>query len=217
MTTKLLLVRHGESEWNRLGRYAGQHDVPLSEQGKQQARRLAERLKSEPLAAIYTSPLQRARDTANAIAERRRVPVTVEPRLAEIHHGLWESLTAIEVEARFPAEYAQWHTEPHRVVMPQGESLADLAQRTGQVVSEVLARYPSGKIVLCSHDAVLRVLLLTSLGLSLEHFWKWHFANASLSVLEACNDNRSLTLRLAALNATGHLEGVHSEVSLQAL
>jgi alpha-ribazole phosphatase len=217
MTTELLLVRHGESEWNRQSRYAGQRDVPLSDRGKQQARRLADRLESEPLAAIYASPLQRARDTAIAIAERQRVPVTLEPRLAEIHHGLWEGLKANEVQARFPAVYTQWRTEPHRVVMPQGESLAELAARAGQVLTEVLAAYPSGKIALCSHDAVLRVLLLTSLGLSLEYFWKWHFANASLTVLESYDDCGSSAFRLAGLNATAHLDGVHSEASLQAL
>ncbi len=217
MTIELLLIRHGESEWNRLGRYAGQRDVPLSDRGKLQAQRLAERLESEPLAAIYTSPLRRARDTARAIAERQRVPVTAEPRLAEIHHGLWEGLTTIQVGAQFPIAYAQWRTEPHRVVMPQGESLADVARRAGQVLTEVLARHGTGKIVLCSHDAVLRVLLLTALGLSLDHFWKWHFANASLTVLETRDDDRASPFHLAGLNATAHLEGIDSEASLQAL
>ncbi len=217
MTTELLLVRHGESEWNRLGRYAGQRDVPLSDRGKQQAQRLAERLASEPLAAIYTSPLQRARDTASAIAERQCVPITLEHRLAEIHHGLWEGLTAAQVGTQFPVEYALWRTQPHRAVMPQGESLVDVAQRAGQALTEVLRRYPSGKIVLCSHDAVLRVVLLAALGLTLEHFWKWHFANASLTVLTADENGGALACRLAGLNATAHLEGVHSEMSLQAL
>lgn len=217
MTTKLLLVRHGESEWNRLGRYAGQRDVPLSDRGKLQAQRLAERLEGEALAAIYTSPLRRARDTARAIAEHQRVPVTAERRLAEIHHGLWEGLTAEQVGARFPTAYAQWRAEPHRVVMPQGESLTDLSRRAEQVLTEVLARHSTGKILLCSHDAVLRVLVLTSLGLSLEHFWEWHFSNASLTVLETRDGDHCLPCRLAGMNATEHLEGIHSEASLQAL
>jgi broad specificity phosphatase PhoE len=191
--------------------------VPLSDRGRLQARRLAERLEKERLAAIYTSPLQRARDTAHAIAERQRLPVTIEPRLAEIHHGLWQGLTALDVGARFPAEYAQWLTEPHQVVMPEGESLADVARRARQVLTEVLARHRAGKVVLCSHDAVLRVLLLTSLGLTLEHFWKWDLSNASLTVLEAYDNGGCLACRLMQLNETAHLGGIHSEALLQAL
>lgn len=217
MTTQLFLVRHGESEWNQLSRYAGQRDVPLSALGKQQALRLAGHLDAEVITAIYSGPLQRARDTAAAIGERKHLPVVLEPRLVEINHGLWEGLTMLQVGPRFPIEYVRWRTQPHRAKMPQGESLADVARRAKQVLADILAKHPEGKIILCSHDALLRVLLLTSLGLTLEHFWKWRFANASLSVLEAYPDGDSVAFCLTRLNETIHLKGVHSQDALQAL
>ncbi len=217
MTVRLLLVRHGESEWNRASRYAGQRDVPLSELGQAQAVRLAERLHDEPLDAICTSPLRRAHDTAAAIASRKRMPVMIEPRLMEINHGLWEGLGAQEVERRFPGQYALWRMEPQRAIMPEGESLAALARRAAEALSDLLSAFPRGKIAICSHDAVLRVLLLQALGLPLEHFWKWEFANASLSIVDACGANAPSAVRLAQLNETAHLAGMRSEMALQAL
>lgn len=217
MTTQLLLVRHAESEWNRLCRYAGQRDVWLSDRGKMQARRLADRLEHEQLTAIYASPLRRARETADAVAARHRLEVKLDARLTEIHHGLWQGLTSDEVRTQYPSEYADWQTQPHRVVMPQGESLADVAQRAGDFITDELATHPSGKILLCSHDAVLRVILLRSLGLGLEHFWKWDFCNASLTILQADDGNHARAFRIEQLNETMHLQGVESEPLLQAL
>ncbi len=217
MTATLLLVRHAESEWNRLARYAGQRDVPLSDRGKRQAQCVAERLQRERLCAIYSSPLQRARETAEAIASRHRLKVTVDPRLSEIDHGLWQDLTVAQVQAQFPEEYALWHTAPHQLVMPQGECLSDVARRACVAEAEIVAKHSDGQVVICSHDAVLRVMLLDSLGLGLEHFGKWRIANASISILQADAQGDSCAFRLVRLNETAHLEGIESELTLQAL
>src|SRR5690349_17933268 len=100
---RLILVRHGESEWNRTGRYQGQEDAPLSELGLRQADALANRLKNESLDAIYTSPLQRALRTAEAIARfHPQVPFREDKALYEIHHGVWQGLLASEVRERYP-------------------------------------------------------------------------------------------------------------------
>lgn len=217
VTTRIFLIRHGESEWNQSHRYTGQRDVPLSELGKEQANRLAERLKDEGLSAIYASPLRRAYDTARAIGSAARLPVILETGLVEINHGLWEGLTTRQVSERFPVEYCQWRTQPHTVVMPQGESLADVAKRAETVLHRILVEQRGGKVAISSHDAVLRVLLLAALGLGLEHFWKWDFENASLSVIEARGDGDTPSFHLARLNDTAHLSGVYSEYALQAL
>jgi broad specificity phosphatase PhoE len=217
MTTEVMLVRHGESEWNQSHRYTGQQDVPLSDLGKEQAFRLAERLKDDGLTAIYASPLRRARDTARAIGALAHVPITLEPGLAEINHGAWEGLTAVQVSEKFPAEYHQWRVQPHAVVMPAGESLDDVGKRAAAVWYSALLEQRGGKIVICSHDAVLRVLLLTALGLTLDHFWKWSFENASLSVLHVRGDTGAEIGHLVRLNDTAHLSGVYSEYALQAL
>jgi alpha-ribazole phosphatase len=217
MTTEVFLIRHGESEWNQSHRYTGQQDVALSELGREQAFRLAKRLKDDGITAIYSSPLRRARDTAEAISRLARVPITLEPGLAEIHHGEWEGLTAHQVSERFPSEYVRWRTQPHAVLMPAGESLDDVGKRAMVVWGRVLLKPRGGKIVICSHDAVLRVLLLAALGLTLDHFWKWSFENASLSVIQVRGDLSAQTCHLMRLNDTAHLAGVYSEYALQAL
>ena len=217
MRTRVFLVRHGESEWNQSRRYAGQQDVPLSELGREQAYRLAERLKGEGLSAIYASPLRRARDTAEAIKRLADVPIILEPGLAEISHGLWEGLTTPQVEERFPGEYRQWRSEPHTVVMPQGESLDDVSNRAEVVLTRALQEQQGGKVLLCTHDAVLRVLLIKMLGLTLDHFWKWTFENASLSEIEVRGEVGAESAHLVRLNDTAHLVGIQSEHALQAL
>ena len=214
MKTRIYLVRHVESEWNNSGRYTGQQDVPLSELGRQQAELIAGRLEQEPLTEVYASPLARASATAEAIARRKGLRVCIEPGLAEIHHGAWEGLTAQEVATHFPLEHAEWQTAPHRVSMPQGESLDDVARRAAAVLRHVVEKHKGETIALCSHDAVLRVLILIALGLAFEHFWAWSLENASLSLLESKGDQR---FRLALLNDTTHLLKNRSEYDKQAL
>jgi broad specificity phosphatase PhoE len=214
---ELFLVRHGESVWNRSRRYAGQQDVALSDLGRQQAFRIAGRLAGESLAAIYASPLRRARETAEIIARHSRQTVIVEPGLAEIDHGLWEGLTTQQVIREFPSHYDRWRSQPHTMVMPQGESLDDLALRALASLQRILAGYPGRNVAICAHDAVLRVLLLGTLGLGLEHFWKWSFENASLTVIQVHKMTDRDGFRLLRLNDTSHLDGVHSEYAAQAL
>ncbi len=216
LTTQIYLIRHGESEWNRLSRYTGQRDVSLSDLGKEQAQRVAERLKDARLSTIYASPLRRARDTARVIGRLTQAPVILEAGLREIHHGLWEGLTPEQVSERFPEEYALWRTRPHRVKMPHGESLAEVASRAEAVWRRVAVEQSGGNIAICSHDAVLRVILLAALGLTLERFWKWDFENASISVIQA-RDRGSADFRLVRLNDTSHLAGIFSDYALQAL
>lgn len=216
-TAKLFLVRHGESEWNRSSRYAGQQDIPLSELGVRQAERVATRLLDVQLTAIYSSPLERARETAAVIHRVTGRPMIVEPNLAEIDHGLWEGLTTSEVRRNFASDYVRWRSQPHTVKMPRGESLADVAERAQMVLRRLTTEQHNGRVAICSHDAVLRVLVLKCLGLPLEHFWKWSFQNASVSVLEASDECSGAPFRLACLNDIAHLGGACSEQTVQAL
>ena len=217
LSIQLYLIRHGESEWNRLSRYTGKQDIPLSELGREQANRLAERLAAEKLPAIYASPLQRARETANIIGRLTRTRVVIEPGLAEIDHGRWEGLTTPQVIQEFPADHARWRAQPHTVVMPQGESLGDVMRRADASLNRILAEQDRGKIAICSHDAVIRVLLLKTLGLSFEHFWEWSLENASLNIVEQSRDGGHPSWREVRLNDTAHLEGIYSDCALQAL
>jgi alpha-ribazole phosphatase len=217
MTIEFLLVRHGESEWNKSSRYTGQQDVPLSALGKQQARQLALRLADEHLAAVYASPLRRARETAEIIARQRGWPVRIDQGLAEIHHGLWEGMTTRQVMQEYPSMMDRWRSQPHTVVMPQGESLKDVALRVDGALERIIIAVLKGKVMICSHDAVLRVLVSRCLGMGLKDFWKWDFENASLTILHGQENMGRYSFRLDALNDTAHLGSLASVHALQAL
>jgi phosphoserine phosphatase len=211
---KIYLIRHGESEWNRTSRFTGRQDVRLSALGQEQARRVARRLEKVSLTAIYTSPLQRARETANAIGKLKRLPVQLCDGLAEIHHGLWEGLTVEQVTEQFPKELENWRRTPHAVKMPAGESIGQAAERAGAALNELVRAHDQGALVICSHEVILQVIVLQALDLPLEHYGKWCFENAALSLLE--REARG-SFRLAFLNDTSHLEGVRSDHARQAL
>ncbi len=211
--TKLLLVRHAESTWNQTGRYQGRIDTELSDQGQKQASLLAERLISMPLAAIYASPLRRALHTAITIGVAQNMDIRVEPDLTEIDHGAWNGLLKDEVEKRFGPQLQQWLVAPSKVQMPGGESLVDVSQRAKAVLSRILADHPGGTVVLCSHDAVLKVLIADLIGIHLDRFWAFGICNASISIVE-CNQGFA---RLICLNDACHLGSYRTETDEQAL
>lgn len=211
---KLYLVRHGESAWNVQQLYTGQTDVPLSEVGALQAERVSAKLGALSFAALYASPLKRARDTAHLLSDLLEMPLHLDPRLAEIHHGAWEGSPAAVVQEQYADEYLAWRTQPHRVKMPDGESLDDVAERVQSFLQEILAKHSGGNVLIVSHDAVLRVIVLQVLMMGLEYFWRWRFDNASVSVVERLNDGH---FRLALLNDVHHLEGVHTNCDTHAL
>jgi phosphoserine phosphatase len=211
VTGRIFLIRHGESEWNAARRYTGLQDVPLNSLGRQQAICLADRLEHEPIAAIYSSPLRRAHQTAAALADRKGLPVNLDDRLREICHGAWEGLTPTQVENQFAEEYERWRSLPERALMPQGESLRDLLARVQAFRRDYEPH--DGAVAIYSHDAVLRVLTLSMLGLGLEHFWKFSFENGSITKMDA----RDSGFYLTTLNETAHLNGARSDLELQAL
>lgn len=211
---KLYLVRHGESAWNQRRVYTGQQDVPLSELGARQAAQLARHLTETPFAEIYASPLKRAYDTALALARLQGKDVTPDARLAEIHHGAWEGNSTSEVRAQFAQEYLAWRTQPHTVQMPEGESLEDVALRVQSFLQDVFAAHTDGNVLIATHDAVLRVIVLQTMLMGLEYFWRWRFDNASLTIIERVPDSH---FRLALLNDTHHLENARSNSEHHAL
>lgn len=211
---KLYLIRHGESAWNVKHLYTGQQDVPLSELGELQAGRVAEKWGAMEFEALYASPLKRAYATARPLALAKKMPLRVDERLAEIHHGAWEGSPAAVIREQYAEEYLAWRTEPHRMKMPDGESLDDVAQRVGTFLSDLYAEHADGNILIVTHDAVLRVIILQTLHLGLEHFWRWRFDNASVSMVERVGDGN---FRLALLNAVHHLDGVYVNCEAQAM
>lgn len=211
--TTLLLIRHGESTWNQAGRYQGWIDTELSDLGRKQAQLLAQRLSPFPLDAVYSSPLRRALDVARAIGDAQKKPVKVEEDLMEINHGDWNGLLKGEVAERYGPILETWRTCPSQALMPDGESLRDVSRRADAVMAGILADYPQGTVAICTHDAVMRVMITASLGLSFDHIWSIGLENASISALQVEEGQH----RLICLNDTCHLGRYRSAMAEQAL
>jgi broad specificity phosphatase PhoE len=143
--TTLLLARHGETDWNREGRWQGWADPPLNETGRAQARELADQLRATPFDAVYSSDLKRARETAEILAAPHRVPVVVDPGLREIDVGSWSGLTREEIRERFP--------DGNR---PDGESHDDHAARTREAVTRIARDHPGERILVVGHGGTIR-------------------------------------------------------------
>jgi len=199
--TEIILVRHGETDWNVAEVFRGRVDVALNATGIRQAELLAEYLSHMELAAVYSSPLQRALRTAEVIAERNRLEVAVAPGLIDIDYGEWQGLSHEEVKARYQELYASWVDHPERVRMPAGESLDEVRQRALAVVEEVLLRH-SGSIVLVSHRVVNKVLICALLELDNSHFWN---IKQDVSGITTFNYEKG-QLVLTRHNDTSHLE-----------
>lgn len=179
MGSTLFLVRHAETEWNRAGRYQGQSDPPLSAYGEMQAKHLASSMASIHVSAVLTSPLQRARKTAVALAERTGLAAVSDDRLMELAYGQWEGLTQAEVKSRWPELLRLWKRAPDQIRFPGGETLHDLRCRVQSFLSEV-ARQP-GPVLAVTHEAVIRIAILEVRGEPLSEYRRVHVANASVT------------------------------------
>ena len=181
---RLFAVRHGETDSSRERRFAGSRDIALSPAGRVQCEAVAKALVASPVAAVYTSPLERARISAEVIAKPHRLTAVVEPAFREMSFGQWEGLTQSEVAARFPAEMAAWRATPHLVVPPGGEPLTDVAARVADGLRELIATHAGDTVILVSHAIVTRLLVLAALGLGPERLWSVDASPAGITELE---------------------------------
>ena len=164
MTTRLYLIRHGATELSLEDRFAGNTDVDLSEIGRWQAQRLAERLADDQLAAIYCSPMRRTMETASIVARPHRLELVCHDALREIHHGRWETLRRAEVEAQYPEEYAAWQEDPFTFAPQGGESGLSVMARALPVVGEIVRQHSGQNVAVVSHKATIRLLISSLLG-----------------------------------------------------
>jgi len=163
-TTRILLVRHGATTLAVEDRFAGSSDVPLADEGREQAARLARRLAAEPVAAVYTSPLQRAMETASILGQPHDLVPTPVDGLREIAHGHWEGLSRSEVEERFAEEYAAWEADPLTCAPAGGETGISVMARALPVVHEIVGRHAGARVIVVSHKATIRLLVSSFLG-----------------------------------------------------
>jgi len=164
MATRIFLVRHGATVLTVEDRFAGATDVELSDEGREQARRLAVRLSRERIAAIYASPLARTVETATILAQPHRLDVQIRDGLREISHGRWEQMTRREVEQQFPEEAAAWEKDPYTFAPVGGESGLTVTARALPVLMDIVRAHSSGNVLVVSHKATIRLLLSSILG-----------------------------------------------------
>jgi len=200
---RLILIRHGQTTWSVEQRYQGKTDIPLDETGQRQAEALAQRFAGQRVDAIYSSDLQRAHQTAAAIAQATGVPVIPDQRLRETSFGLWEGLTYPEIQERWPQELAAWQDNPLVSLPPQGENLTQLTQRVAGAVRDVEQKHSRQVVVIVSHGGVVRAIICHALSLPSQVFWRIEVGAASVSELHFYGD----TTTIALLNDRHHLNG----------
>jgi broad specificity phosphatase PhoE len=205
--TTLFLVRHGQTGWNKEGIFRGTKDVPLDAVGKEEALSVGKRLKEEGITAVFSSPLSRAKETAEAIARFHKIEVQLLAGLIDLNFGEWEGQSLEAVKKRYPDLYQQWLQAPHEVIFPGGEGLDVVRSRVMGAVEGIIERHPQEVVVLVSHRVVLKVLICALLVLDNSHFWNIGQDTAAIN----CFQHRDGTWTCNFLNDTCHLKEVKEE------
>jgi phosphoserine phosphatase len=216
---RLLLVRHGETDWNRDGRFQGQIDIPLNENGHRQAAQAGEFLKAVKIDAAVTSSMLRPKETAEGILKHHpNVALETTEQLWEISHGEWEGKFEAEIEAGYPGLLAQWQSQPETVQMPGGENLDDVWRRAKKGWGSIVAAYSETAhetanetdkpptVMVVAHDAINKAILCQVFGLGPKNFWQFKQGNGAVSVIDYPGGPDSAPV-LSAANITMHLSG----------
>ena len=205
--TRILLIRHGETAWNRATRIQGHTDVPLRTLGLAQAERIAEALAEEPLAAIYSSDLSRARQTAEAVARTRGLEVRLHPGLRERAFGRFEGLSWAQIDQGFPEDAARWRRREPDFAVGGGESLTAFSARCLGAAGQAAAAHPGQSIALVAHGGVLDCLYRAATGAALDAPRSWQLGNATINRLLATAEG----FTLIGWNDDRHLAGLSAD------
>jgi broad specificity phosphatase PhoE len=199
--TRVTLVRHGETDYNRTNRYMGRLAGGLTPEGRMQAERTARRLAQDGADALYTSPLERTRETAAFLEGPLGIEARLEPGFIEIDMGPWEGRDRAEVAAEDPARWKVWLTDPTQVQVPGMESIDALRGRVGAAFDRLAASHPGGHVVIVTHFACVATALLHAIALPSSAYRRFPIDNASLTVLRVGG-----ITKLLRFNDTAHLE-----------
>ena len=205
--TDFLFIRHGETDWNRQQRFQGQIDVPLNEAGQRQARRLGERLATEPADHLISSDLQRAQQTAAPLAAAWQAPATLVPGLREQRFGVLEGLDVPTIQTRHPDLWAQWLEHRADFALPGGESLRQFHTRVIVAVKALAEAYPGRRLAVVTHGGVLDMLWRTAHGLALDGLRTCDIPNTGLNHLRWHQG----TLDIVRWADASHLEGLPAQ------
>jgi broad specificity phosphatase PhoE len=203
-STRVFMVRHGATILSAEDRFAGATDVPLSDEGREQTRRLAERLSRERIAAVYASPLGRTIETAQILAAPHKLDVQAREGLREISHGRWEQMTRREVEEKFPEEAAEWEKDPYTFAPLGGESGLAVTARALPALIELVRKHAGQNILVVSHKGTIRLLLSSLLGFDPRRYRDNLDQNpAALNIVDFRDPSRA---RLTLFNDTSHYD-----------
>jgi broad specificity phosphatase PhoE len=202
MHARIFLVRHGATVLTAEDRFAGATNVQLSDEGREQVRRLAVRLQKENIAAIYASPLDRTVETAKILAEPHGLEVQTCDGLREISHGRWEEMTRKEVEKAFPDEAAAWQKDPYTFAPAGGESGLAVTARALPALMDIVREHPASSVLVVSHKATIRLLLSSLLGFDPRRYRD--NLDQSPAALNIVDFKDSVSARLTLFNDTSH-------------
>jgi phosphoserine phosphatase len=181
---RLILIRHGETEWNIEGRYQGQADPPLNAKGWRQARSLAKKLNGVGLEMLISSPLKRAAQTAQILAEKLELPVIFDNRLMEIHQGDWQTRLRSDIEKHYPDLFHRWESEPWQVTPPNGENLVQVQSRVYEFLDNLAGRYSDACIGIVTHRIPIALIKMRYQGLQTNIVRTLHLPNTFYEEIE---------------------------------
>jgi phosphoserine phosphatase len=205
--TRIYLVRHGTTDWNREEIFRGRIDCPLNEMGRAEARALAGAFQEISLEAVFSSPLSRAKETAQALAESHGLSVIAETAFQDIDFGEWHGLPLREVRERYPELYRTWREKPQTVTFPGGESLPQVRDRAWEGLLGVARRHEGQTVFIVTHRVVTKVLICALLGLDISHFWGIKQDTTAVNCFET-HQGRFVT---SLINDTCHLKAIRKD------
>ena len=216
--SRIFLIRHGETNWNKEGRFQGQIDIPLNENGKNQARKTFEYLRNVSFNKAFSSSMHRPYETAQIILQDNKdLKIEKIDSLVEISHGLWEGKLEAEIRETWPVLLKNWHDKPEEVTMPEGESIKNVSERSVEAFKKICSSQKDNDLsLLVAHDAVNKTLICNILGINYSDIWMIKQGNGGITIIDLFNDPSKPPL-ISALNITTHLGGIIDSTASGAL
>tara|TARA_B100000886_G_scaffold6966_1_gene4470 strand:- start:1966 stop:3294 length:1329 start_codon:yes stop_codon:yes gene_type:complete len=216
--SRIFLIRHGETNWNKEGRFQGQIDIPLNENGKDQARKTLEYLRNVSFNKAFSSSMNRPYETAEIILQDNKDLIIEKiDSFIEISHGLWEGKLESEIREKWPILLKNWHDKPEEVMMPEGESIKNVSERSVEAFKKIcLSQKDNDLSLLVAHDAVNKTLICNILGIDYSNIWMIKQGNGGITIIDLFNDASKPPV-ISALNITTHLGGIIDSTASGAL
>ncbi len=216
--SRIFLIRHGETNWNKEGRFQGQINIPLNNNGKDQAKKASKFLNEIKFNKAFSSSMDRPYETAKIILQNKPdIEIKRIENLVEISHGLWEGKLQNEIKEQWPELLKNWHEKPEEVIMPEGESIGEVSKRSVKAWEEIcFTQKKKDLTLLVAHDAVNKTLICKILGIDVSNIWMIKQGNGGITIIDIFNDPKKDHV-ICALNITTHLGGILDSTATGAL